>query len=246
MNIENINYKYKENFALKDISFSLKTGMNIIIGPNASGKTTLLKCLAGILTPSGKITFENKTLSEYPDIYEFLSYFPQSNQNSFSLSVLEMIMLGLIKKLKWKINTDTLEKIEKIMSEMQILDLASKQINELSGGQQQIVYIAQSLIKDPKILLMDEPTNNLDLKNQVEIMETIKKITKKNNMYTLIALHDINLASRYADNLIVINHGMIYKEGKPKNIITSEMVKDVYGIEPDIVTKNDIKYIMPK
>jgi iron complex transport system ATP-binding protein len=132
------------------------------------------------------------------------------------------------------------------MKYMGIEDLAMKNINELSGGQKQMVFIAQSLIRNPRLLLMDEPTNGLDLQHQLELFEFIRKITKEREMTTIIALHDLNLASRYADNIVVMSKGKIHASGSPSSVLTQKNIQSVYNVNANISVDTDgILWIKP-
>lgn len=232
---------------LSGIDLEIGEGMNIIIGPNASGKSTILKCLAGILKTKNSVFFEGKEIGKYKNLYHKLSYLPQQILTNAALNVFEIMLLGKMERLSWRISEENLMFVEAVMDEFNIRNLASKKINEISGGQQQEVFIAQALMKIPEYLLIDEPTNNLDLKNQLEIMEKIKGYIKKNRARALIVLHDLNLAIRYADTLYLVKDGNVLAFGKPESVVSVSMLREVYGINAKIIKDDDgIPYIMPK
>ncbi|HOX30111.1 MAG TPA: ABC transporter ATP-binding protein [Candidatus Paceibacterota bacterium] len=231
---------------LDHIDFEFGKGINIIIGPNASGKSTILKCLAGVLKTKDSVFFEGKEINEHKNLYQKLSYLPQQISVNAALNVFEIMLLGNMEQLSWHIGRKNLEQVEKVMDEFNIRYLAQKKINEISGGQLQEVFIAQALMKNPKYLLIDEPTNNLDLKNQLEIMDKISRYARKNQASALIVLHDLNLAVRYANALHVVKNGKIYASGKPENIVTESMLEEVYGIKAKIIKDGEGRYILPK
>jgi iron complex transport system ATP-binding protein len=238
---------YAKKHVLNGIDLEANEGMNIIIGPNASGKSTILKCLAGILKTKGSVFYEGKEINKCRNLYQQLSYLPQQISANAALNVFEIMLLGNMEQLSWHIGEKNLERVEKIMDEFNIRDLAKKRINEISGGQLQEVFVAQALMKNPKYLLIDEPTNNLDLKNQLEIMDKIKQYTKKYQAKTIVVLHDLNLAIRYADTLYLVKKGSVRACGLPEKIISTVMIEEVWGIKTKIVKDDDgIPYIMPK
>jgi len=122
---------------------------------------------------------------------------------------------------------------------LEIEDLASKYLNELSGGQKQMVSIAQSLVREPKVLLMDEPTSSLDLQHQLEVLDLIRDVTVDREITTLIALHDLNLAARYADKIVVLHNGTVYASGKSAPVLTPEMVRHIYGVNATVYVDGD-------
>lgn len=232
---------------LNGIDFEIGEGMNVIIGPNASGKSTILKCLAGVLKTKNSVFFEGKEINKCKNLYRKLSYLPQQISANAALNVFEIMLLGDMEQLSWHIGEKNLEQVEKVMDEFGIRSLAKKRINEISGGQIQEVFIAQALMKNPKYLLIDEPTNNLDLKNQFETMDKIRQYTEKHKAKTIIVLHDLNLAVHYADTLYLVKDGHLRSSGFPKEVISTAIIEEVWGIKTKIIKDDDgISYIMPK
>ncbi|WP_288068109.1 ABC transporter ATP-binding protein [Methanolobus sp.] len=220
------------------MNLKLESRITALIGPNAAGKSTLLKCIAGALDPRGNLLIDGKDIKNLKkdDLIKSRSYLPQDSKTNACLSVFETLLLGMVHSLSWRVSDAELEAVSNVMEYMGIEDLAMKNINELSGGQKQMVFIAQSLIRNPRLLLMDEPTNGLDLQHQLELFEFIQKITKEKCMTTIIALHDLNLAARYADNIVIMNNGKIHASGTPASVLTHNNIQSVYGINADIST----------
>lgn len=225
-------YQEAEN-VFSGININFPEGFNVIIGPNAAGKTTLIKCIFGVLQPKGSIFLDDKKLATLStsEKQKIMSYLPQTDDNNVLMTVFETVLLGRLSELGWRVTAEDLNMVSKTLAFMGISDLAERKLNELSGGQQKIVAIAQTLIKKPRLVLMDEPTNSLDLQKQLELCATIKSIIVKEHISFLIILHDINLAARYADYIAVIDkNGRIYNSGDAKTVITEKMLADVYGV----------------
>lgn len=236
MLVRNLTFEYvKGKPVLEKIDFEIEPGMNALIGPNASGKSTVLKCLAGVLKTKNCVFYENCEINACKDLYGSLSYLPQQIAVDAALSVFEVMLLGIVDKLSWRVDEKNLKLAQTVLNDFEIADIASKKINEISGGQQQEVFIAQALMKKPRYLLIDEPTNNLDLKNQLKVMEKIKNYTETGNVRTLAVLHDLNLALRYADCIYVMKNGRIAAQGDIEKTISATILEEVYGIRSEII-----------
>ena len=129
--------------------------------------------------------------------------------------------------------------VDHAMSELSLDKIADKQINELSGGQLQMISIAQALVKEPQLLLMDEPTNNLDLQKQLEMFEVVRDLSEQRGLVTVMILHDLNLASRFADDVVVLQEGRVYAKGRAQDIFTEEMLRDVYKVNAEVIHDRD-------
>lgn len=232
------NYSSKE--ILKDISLQAGPGLIALIGPNAAGKTTMIRCLAGALRPDGAILVQGRLTEKWnkKELTEIISHLPQKSNGKALLSVFESVLLGRISRLSWRVSDHDLNSVWKVLQELNLSHLASTPLNELSGGLQQMVSIAQALVKQPKILLMDEPTNNLDLCRQLEVFELITGLTRKRELTTIMALHDLNFAARFADMLIVLNKGKIHSSGSPSEVLSEFLLSEVYGVEAKIIRDN--------
>ncbi len=233
--VKKVSFGYSSNQVLKDVSINAYPAeMTVIIGPNGAGKTTLLKLIANLIKPkSGKILFDGIDIKEMSrdEVTKIVSYLPQENDIPGILTTYETVLLGRIPYLSWKISKEDLEITESVLNELGLRKHAKKFVNQLSGGERQIVLIAQALVREPKVLLLDEPVSNLDVRNQLEILDLIKRITVKKNVTTVLILHDLNLAARYADRLVVLNSGKVYAQGKPESVLTPDLISSVYGVE---------------
>lgn len=241
--IKNLCCSFAEKEILHNISIDFsKAGFYSIIGPNGSGKTTLLKNIASSLPPNKNtvfidnidvLKFKNKALAKK------LSIVPQNTNLDFEFSVLDIVLMGRNPYLsrfqdESKEDYNIAKEAMKMTSTWQLKD---KCISELSGGEQQRVIIARALAQDTDIMLLDEPISHLDIHHQVEILDTIKFISKK---VTIIAvLHDLNLAAQYSDCMILIDKGSIIAIGTPEEVLSEENIKKVYNINLCII-KNPI------
>jgi iron complex transport system ATP-binding protein len=243
LEVEDLRFSYGSMPVLQGINVpeAAPGTITAAIGPNAAGKTTFLKCIAGMLRPEGRILLNGKDLKTYKkaDLTKYVSYLPQENPVSAVLTVFEAVLLARKHTVSWKVSDEDLRTVAQALEDLEIESLALRYLNQLSGGQKQMVSIAQSLVRDPRVLLLDEPTSSLDLQHQLEVLDLIRRVTVEREITTLIALHDLNLAARYADTFIVMNHGVVYTSGKATSVLTPEMLSDVYGIIATVYVDGD-------
>jgi len=246
--VKNLNFSYGKNLVLDNINFSANEGEILsIIGPNGSGKTTLLKCINKILNPEGDILIDDKDIKKLRqnDIAKIISYVPQDGYNFFPQTVFDTVLLGRKPYINWGVSKEDIEIVSNYLNLMGIKEFALRYFNELSGGERQKVLIARALSTEAKILLLDEPTSNLDIKHQYEIFKIIKKLAEENNIIVISAIHDLNLSARFSDKIIMLKDGKTFTEGKPDSVLTEGNIKNVYGIDT-IVKKEEFIYIIPK
>lgn len=211
------------------------------IGPNAAGKTTLFKCLAGLLKPAGSVRLNDRELGEHSrsEITRRVSYLPQESPVNAVLTVFEAVLLARKHTLSWRVGDGDLQAVAKILTRLDIDDLSTRFLNELSGGQKQLVSIAQALVREPEVLLMDEPTSSLDLQRQLEVLALVRQLTADQSIITLISLHDLNMAARFADAFVVMDSGEVYATGTAEQVLTQEMLRDVYGVRAAVAAGPD-------
>lgn len=228
-----LSFAYGATPVLKDVNFKLSPGVTALIGPNAAGKSTLLKCLAGILKPGGRVRINERDVGglNAGEAASLIGYLPQAFSPRAVLTVFETVLLGRQHQLGWRITPEDTRRVEQLLDEMGISSLAGRYINELSGGQAQMVAIAQALVREPSFLLLDEPTSNLDLRRQFEVCALIRELTAARGISTAIALHDLNMAAKYADEVFVLENGSIRCSGSPAAVLTREMLAAVYRVD---------------
>lgn len=213
---KNISVCYGQSEAVKDVSFKIQGGDFVgLIGPNGAGKTTLVKALLGLLPiTTGQILLYGVILEQFSDWYK-IDYLPQNLRTVnplFPATVEEVVFLGLLssKKAPRHFSVSDKLKVKKILDEMGIADLKSESIFKLSGGQQQKVLIARSLVSKPEILILDEPTTALDSKSREEFVSLIKELNKKRGITIILITHDTNLVCQYADKLLYIDRKLLF------------------------------------
>lgn len=238
LKVEHLFAGYDSKIVLKNISLQLYRGtVTALLGPNGSGKSTLLKAIDGIIKPdNGAIILDTMNINAMTknNIAQSIAYLPQSGNSFPSCNVFESILLGRKPYISFEPTKHDMEIVEKTINNFNIDSLAFRTINQLSGGEIQKVLIARAIVQEPEVLLLDEPINHLDIKNQIEILQIIRYYTINYNLITLIVFHDINRALQFADKFIVLKEGYVYGDGDSK-IVNPEIMKGVYGIDLDCI-----------
>lgn len=234
--LEKVTTGYDTKVILKDISFTVEKGDFLgVIGPNGSGKTTLLRVISKILRPwKGRVTLEGRALDEikYKELARKVAVVPQRMPEPFfSYSVKDFILLGRTPYLGrfqlWESEED-LRVVGEVMKETDTLGLEERNLEDLSGGERQRIIIARALAQEPEILLLDEPVSNLDIGHQIEVLDLVRKLNRKKKVTVIMILHDLNLASEYCRRLILLKKGSIFKAGTPEEVLTYEIIEEVY------------------
>jgi len=238
LEVNNLTFAYGKNERniITRVSFDLLPGeCGVLLGPNGAGKSTIIKCVDGLTKYIyGSIKVNDKEVKEYSgrDLAKTIGYVPQSIEFA-NMSVFDAILLGRVPYIRYQPSQHDLEIVHNVISKLKLDDIALKNVNEISGGEQQKVAIARAIAQEPAILLFDEPTSNLDIKNQMEIVKLIKHLAKDYNISILVTMHDINLALLLADKFILLKKGEVYKVGN-NSIIDAKAIKDVYELDVDI------------
>lgn len=231
---ENIDFVLKSGRKiLNDVSFSLeKSEVCAVIGPNGAGKSTLMKVLNAIIKPSaGRVHIEGKPLSGMKrcDIAKKIAFLPQTT-HPVPCRVYDSVLLGRKPYMSWNPQESDHSLAEEVMDEFGIRSMQDKCVTELSGGEFQKTLIARAMVQNADILMLDEPINHLDVKNQVEIMDITRSVTKRRNLATMVVIHDLNLALRYADRVLLLNDGKVVQWGR-KEDISEEHLSYAFGID---------------
>jgi len=235
--VNSISFRYHEDWVLQDVSFQVEKGEFVgVIGPNGSGKTTLLKILYRLLSPQkGEILFELVPMRKMDrnDIAKRIAVVAQETQLLFPFSVLETVLMGrspYLGHLMFESEKD-LEIAKKAMEWTKVFPFSERPMDELSGGERKRVFIARALAQEPEVILLDEPTANLDIHHQIDFLDLILTLNRERGLTIIMASHDMNIASEFCDRLILLQDGRIYKMGTPDEVITQENIESVYGCE---------------
>jgi len=244
--VEDLEFRYKDRTVLKNISLKMDSPEILgIVGPNGAGKTTLLCCIDRILKPvKGRVMLNGVDIwsIERREVAKFIGYVSQSF-NFTQATVFDIVFAGRTPYLSWFGKEKNIDNVVKILHLLNLDDLAMRRYSELSSGQQQKVHIARLLAQEPDFVLMDEPTSNLDIKHQLEVMEIIKNLVSESNLKVIMAIHDLNLALKYADKVAIMKDGVIYKMGKTTSVLTPEIIEEVFEVEVRLIDHDEGIYI---
>lgn len=250
IDIDGVGFSYSSTPVLKDVTASIEgPGFVSILGPNGVGKSTLIHCINKILIPTGGTVFidgaDVKGIS-IKDLAKEVGYVPYSANDTFPLSVVDTVLMGRHPHSKWGSLNDDLDMVYSTLSLLGISDLAMRPFNELSAGQHQKVMLARGLVQEPKILLLDEPTSNLDVRHQIGVAKMLRKLAIEKNILVIMICHDINIAAKYSDKIILLSGGSIFAMGTPAEVITKENLKEVYGVFSEIVDDDGAPHVILK
>lgn len=244
MKVEDLGFSWGDNVVINSVDFIVKENELVsVLGKNGAGKSTLLKCLNKILRPDrGRIMIHGEDITELdiPTTSKKMSYVPQSITSNFSMDVFDVILLGRRPYINWSVGENDRNLVSKTIESMGLSDLAFRRFDRLSGGEKQRVIIAKAVAQNPNLFLFDEPTSDLDLKNQIEVMKELRKIvTEEDGKAALIAIHDINIASRFSDRIMLLHEGKIISNGKPSDVLTPENIGLVFEVSSNQVMGED-------
>lgn len=232
-------FSYGAEPVLRDVDLDLgEPGLTCIIGPNGAGKTTLAKCLNGLLRPtSGTVTLDGEDMRgmRLPDIALRMAYVPNHATTTFRMSVSEAVLMGRFPHARWSNSDRDLDVVDGVMSVMGLQDLSSKDVGSLSSGQLQRVLIARGLAQEPEVLILDEPTSNLDVRSQMDVMGILGGYAAERGVSILMVCHDLNLASTFADRVIMVAGGGVFADGGAAEVMTEGNISEVYGVRSKVI-----------
>ncbi len=247
--IQALSFSYQQVKILDRIDLTVREGEILaLLGPNGSGKTTLLRCLNKILRPqTGAIHFQGRPLEAIPlpELAKLIGYVPQQETVTFPFTVHEMVLMGRRPHVSWRLQPRHLQRVEECLHVMHLEHLSQRRVTELSGGERQRVALARVLAQEPLLMLLDEPTSSLDLRHQLEVMETVSILVKERGLTAVIAMHDLNLAARFADRIVLLHRGRHFCGGPPDLVLTQENIRTVYGVEAEVYRRNGFFFVHP-
>ncbi|MCF8235602.1 MAG: ABC transporter ATP-binding protein [Bacteroidales bacterium] len=247
IDINKLHFAYNGDFVLEDINETIEAGKFVgILGPNGSGKTTLLKCINGLLNPQkGQVQIDKEKVEsmDQKEIARKVAYVPQIFSNVFPATVFDTILMGRKPHLGWRPSDRDLNISSDIILKLDLANIALKDINKLSGGQRQRVFIGRALAQEPQIILLDEPTANLDLHHQHEVMGLLKSLSNQ-NITVIVAIHDLNLAMQYCSDFLLLNNKKIAARGG-HDIFRESLIEETYQVKVKIIKDKNIPFIIP-
>ena len=237
LSLAGVGVSYGRRRVLQDVDAPELRGGEVVavIGANAAGKSSLFRRIAGLANGEGEVTISGE--SRIPGrLKPSTCYLPQDTAVNAVLTVYESVLLALKQGGSWSVSDDELQRIDRVLHELEISDLAFRGLGELSGGQRQLVSIAQTLAREPDILLLDEPTSALDLHRQFEVLSLVRRLAHERGMLILVSIHDLNQALRFADRVMVLAHARLVALGDPRIIVTPALLDEVYGVRARVET----------
>ena len=245
--VKDLEFSYNSHPVLERIGFDLEPGRILgVIGPNGSGKSTLIKCLNRLLTPrKGSVTAGGREFAALSrrELAKSISYLPQETTPGLPASVFETVLMGRRPHASWRTSRADAEKALKALLRLDLLEFADREFQALSGGEQQRVLLARALAQEARLLLLDEPTSSLDIRRQIQVMETVRDLAVSTGLTVIMVVHDLNLAARYTDNLLILSNGKIHSHGPSEKVLTPQAIAEVYGVKVKVFTDQGRPYI---
>jgi len=236
LDVNNLAFGYNSHAVLRNIKFEVARGeLLAILGPNGVGKTTLLKCMNAILSPHGGTVLvggEDVSFLNSIEIARRIGYVAQRSEAA-RLTAFDAILLGRRPHISWRVTQKDLAIVNAAINRLNLQTLAMRYIDQMSGGELQKVSIARALVQEPQLLLLDEPTSSLDLKNQIQILKLIRQVVKGHAIAAVMTMHNLNMALRFADKYLFLKDGAIYAAGSVKDV-EAETIAAVYGVPVEI------------
>ena len=247
LSVENLQFHYQGGpKVLKKINFALGDGEFLaILGNNGAGKSTMLKCFNHIITPdAGEVLLNGENLLKMSakEVARRIAFVAQ-NVPDTQMTVHDMVMLGRRPYMSWAFTERDHEIVHEAMDRLKVSEFRGRFLNRLSGGEQQKVMLARALAQEPKLLLLDEPTSSLDLKNQYQVLQIVKDICHETGISAIVVIHDLNLALRFCDRFLLMQQGEVYRYGDA-GILDREAIWEVYGVHGEVVSAGNQKVVI--
>lgn len=248
--VKDLSFRYGKNLILNQVGFTQEEGRVLaLLGPNGTGKTTLLKSISGILQPfSGTSCLDGRDILKMSlkKRAQVVAYVPQNTNPVFPMRVLDAVMMGRKPFQGFLASKADEEKVFELLEHMELTPFAFKNTNELSGGERQRVFLARALCQEPRLLLLDEPTSSMDLKNQLRTMHIVRRLADEQKLTVVVSIHDMNLAAMYCDDFLMLHRQKIYQCGDADKVLTEAHIREVYGVETEMKTYQGHRHMLLK
>lgn len=249
LEVRDLRYGYTpEREVVKGVSFTVRAGECVaVLGTNGVGKTTMLKCINRVIRPqAGEVLVDGQPVHRLSgrELAQRIGYVPQACEFADS-SVFDAVLLGRKPFLQWDVTKRDLEIVQDVLQRMGLEEYAHREVNALSGGERQKVSIARALAQQAPVLLFDEPTSSLDLRNQLEVLDMTKQVVRQQGLAAVVILHDLNLALRFADQFLVMKEGTVCAFGG-REVVNPEMIREVYGVQARVLEVNGRPVVVPQ
>lgn len=233
--IHHLSLRYGKRTVLHGIDLQARGGRVLgLVGPNGSGKSSLIKAIAGLLPHDGEVR-----LDAGPGPLPSVGYMPQDLQAPLGLTVLDVVLLGRLRQLRLRVASQDLDTAREALGALDIEPLAGRLLAELSGGQRQLVFLAQALVSEPAVLLLDEPISALDVRHQLSVLQVVREVTRQRQLCTWIVLHDLQAAARFCDDVVLLHEGRVLASGSPSEVLSVAHVAHAFGVDSEVLTSRD-------
>lgn len=248
LRINGLSFKYEKHPVFSDVNCNISKGEVVsVVGRNGAGKSTLLKCINHILKPAtGNVYINDKMTGRLSQIERAkkIGYLSQQSEYLFPTTVFDVVLTGRFPHSPVRYTKQDEEIVARILADMELSEFSQRYFSHLSGGEQQQVLIARALAQGADVLLFDEPTNNLDLKHQLQIMRLIRTVAKEKQITSIQAIHDLNLAAAFSDKIILMHKGRIFKMGVPQDVLTREIILECFDVHVKIYNHGGTPHIV--
>ena len=247
--VNDLGFGYGKSVILSGVDLSVDSNEVVsVIGPNGAGKSTLLKCILRLLNPGqGEVLVNGRKVQDLSRKERALSlaYVPQALPSRFPMTVFDTVLLGRRPHLSWRPSGKDVEKVWAALARMDLDSLAMRDFDTLSGGQKQKVMLARAFAQEAKYLLLDEPTSNLDLRHQMEVMNMVREYAETTGRGALVTIHNLNTAARFSDRIVMLQGGRVHDCGPPSTVLSSENIQSVYGVVVESACVNGSQVVIP-
>lgn len=246
--VKNVSKRYGNKSVVEDVSVQIEKGkITSFIGPNGAGKSTLLSMVSRLIAKdTGEVLIDNQEISKVKssELAKKISILKQSNFINLRLTIRELVAFGRFPYSQGRLTKEDWKFVDEAIEYMELRDIQDKFIDQLSGGQKQRAYIAMVIAQNTEYILLDEPLNNLDMKHSVQIMKVLRQLVDDLGKTVVIVIHDINFAACYSDYIVALKDGKIVREGKTQEVITPQVLKEIYDMDFTVREENKKRYCL--